>query len=60
MKKKYRNKEAEAVIDNIMEDIIFYLYEYREDADKWGEAFKQAFNNRIDAVIAEMKEDEEE
>ena len=60
MKKKYRNEEAERVIDNIMDDVMFYLFEYSGEADKWGEAFKQAFNNRIDAVIAEMKEDEEE
>lgn len=58
MKKKHRNEEARAVIDNIMEDIFFYLYEYREEADKWGEAFKTEFNNRIDTAIAEMKEEE--
>lgn len=57
MKKKYRNEEASAVMDNIMDDVMFYLFEYSEEADKWGEAFKQAFNNRIDAAIAEMKED---
>ena len=60
MKKKYRNEEARAVIDNILDDILFYLREYREDADKWGEAFKTEFNNRIDNIIAEMKEEEEE
>lgn len=60
MKKKYRNEEASAVIDNILDDILFYLREYREDADKWGEAFKTEFNNRIDTIIAEMKEEEEE
>ena len=60
MKKKYRNKEARAVIDNILDDILFYLREYREDADKWGEVFKTEFNNRIDNIIAEMKEEEEE
>lgn len=60
MKKRNRNKEAEAVIDNIMDDVMFYLFEYSEEADKWGEAFKQEFNRRIDTVIAEMKADEEE
>ena len=60
MKKKYRNEEASAVISNIMDDILFYFREYREDADKWGEAFKTEFNNKIDTIIAEMKEEEEE
>lgn len=60
MKKKHRNEEARAVIDNIMEDIFFYLYEYREEVDKWGEAFKTEFNNRIDSAIAEIKEEEED
>lgn len=60
MKKKYRNEEANAVISNIMEDILFYLYEYRDEADKWAEAFKTEFNNRIDGIIAEMKEEDDE
>lgn len=60
MKRKYRNEEASAVISNIMEDILFYLYEYRDEADKWGEAFKTEFNNKIDTVLREMREEEEE
>ena len=59
MKKKHRNEEASAVIGNMMDDILFYFREYREDIDKWGEAFKTEFNNRIDAIIAEMKAEEE-
>lgn len=60
MKKKHRNEEARAVIDNMMDDILFYFREYREEIDKWGEAFKTEFNNRIDGIIAEMKEEDDE
>jgi len=60
MKKKHRNIEARAVIGNMMDDILFYFREYREDIDKWGEAFKTEFNNRIDGIIAEMKEEDDE
>lgn len=59
MKKKYRNEEARNAIAAEMGDtLMFYLYEYRGEADKWGEAFKTEFNNMVDSIIKEMKEEE--
>lgn len=60
MKKKHRNEEARNVIDAEMGNaLMFYLYEYREEADKWGEAFKQEFNNMVDSIIEGLKEEED-
>ena len=60
MKKKYRNEEVRNVIAAEMTGILlFYLTEYREDIDKWGEAFKQEFNNIVDNLVGELKEEEE-
>ena len=59
MKKKYRNEEARNAIAADMGDtLMFYLYEYREEADKWGEAFKTEFNNIVDSIIEGMKEED--
>ena len=60
MKKKHRNEEVRNVIAAEMTDVLlFYLTEYKEDADKWGEAFKQEFNNMVDNLIEAIKEEED-
>lgn len=58
MEKKYRNEEARNVLKTIVGDLIFYFYEYREEADEWGKAFKTEFNNMVDNIIEEMKEED--
>lgn len=60
MKRKYRNEEVRNTLAAEVTDIlIFYLYEHREEVDKWGEAFKQEFNNMVDNIIQTVKEDED-
>ena len=51
--------EAEGVLENVLPDIMFYLYEYRDEAGKWGETFKKVFNDMVDSTLKEMKEEEE-
>lgn len=58
MEKKYRNEEARNVLKTMVGDLIFYFYEYREEVDEWGEAFKTEFNNMVDNIIEEMKEED--
>lgn len=60
MKRKYRNEEVRnALAAEVTDILIFYLCEHREEVDKWGEAFKQEFNNMVDNIVQTVKEDED-
>ena len=61
MKKVNRVEEAKATIDNdILSDLIFYFYEYREERQKWADTFKKVFCDKVDKLVKEMEELEEE
>lgn len=53
--------EVEAVLEQVLSDLIFYLgNEYpKEESKVWAKVFKETFNDMVDSVLEE-REDEEE
>lgn len=50
-------REVNTVIENQMVDsLIFYLSEHREDKETWAQMFKMAFNSKVTTILEEMED----
>lgn len=50
-------REVNTIIDNQMVDsLIFYFYEHREEKEVWAQMFKMAFNSKVATILEEMED----
>lgn len=61
MTKEEIYEECEATLDNdVLNSILFYFSQYRNQREEFAEIFKQSFCSMIDQVLQEIIEQEEE
>lgn len=54
-------EEVKATIDSdILDSLVFYFSEHREERQKWAKTFKKVFCDKVDKLVKEMEEEEEE
>lgn len=50
-------REVNTVIENQMVDsLLFYFYEHREEKEIWADMFKMAFNSKVTTILEEMED----
>ena len=50
-------EECEAVVENFLDDILFYLTEYPSQRKEYADNLKNAFTDLIDTVVKEIEEE---
>ena len=50
-------EECEAVVENYLDDILFYLAEYPSQKKEYADNLKKAFNDLIDITTKEIEEE---